>query len=296
MHGSEAIKKMHKENNLQNLHTNRKKTHIVSQIVLHTTLIISLIMVLYPLLMMVFGAFKSGTEYNTNKWLPALPLRLSNISDAFMELKTYLFNTIIVAVVGIIGMILISSLASFAMSKLKFKGSKICFFMVLVLTMVPGVLSLTSQFLLYKGLGLQNSLFALIIPIWTSGCVFGVFLLNSFYAGLPNELFEAASIDGASSLTMFFKIALPLSMPILATLVIMQLTGIWGDYIWPQLILSKEKYTIAAGLAFSFETVSTIAQPVKFAGYVVSAIPVVFLFVFFNRFYVEGLTSSGIKL
>lgn len=287
---------MHKDNELQKLHKNRKKSHIVSQIVLHTTLIISLIMVVYPLLMMVFGAFKSGTEYNSNKWLPALPLRLSNISDAFMQLKTYLFNTIIVAVVGIVGMILISSLASFAMSKLKFKGSKICFFMVLVLTMVPGVLSLTSQFLLYKNLGLQNSLFALIIPIWTSGCVFGVFLLNSFYAGLPNELFEAASIDGASSLTMFFKIALPLSMPILATLVIMQLTGIWGDYIWPQLILSKEKYTIAAGLAFSFETVSTIAQPVKFAGYVVSAIPVVLLFVFFNRFYVEGLTSSGIKL
>ena len=287
---------MHKDNELQNLHKNRKKSHIVSQIVLHTTLIISLIMVVYPLLMMVFGAFKSGTEYNSNKWLPALPLRLSNISDAFMQLKTYLFNTIIVAVVGIVGMILISSLASFAMSKLKFKGSKICFFMVLALTMVPGVLSLTSQFLLYKNFGLQNSLFALIIPIWTSGCVFGVFLLNSFYAGLPNELFEAASIDGASSLTMFFKIALPLSMPILATMVIMQLTGIWGDYIWPQLILSKEKYTIAAGLAFSFETVSTIAQPVKFAGYVVSAIPVVLLFVFFNRFYVEGLTSSSIKL
>lgn len=273
-----------------------KANRIVSQTVLHIILIISLIMVLYPLLMMLFGAFKSGTEYNSNKWLPALPLRLSNLSDAYEAISLYLYNTIIVAVFGIAGMIVISSMSSFAISKLKFKGNKLCFFMVLALTMVPGVLSLTSQFLLYKSFGMQDSLMALIVPMWTGGCVFGVFLLCSFYKGLPNELFEAASLDGAGDFVKYWKIALPLSKPILATLIIMQISGVWGDYIWPRLILSQENYTIAAGLAFSFELVSTTAQPIKFAGYLISAIPVVFLFIFFNRFYVEGLASSGLKL
>ncbi len=279
------------------MYKNGKKTGIkISQIVLHAVMIISLIMVLYPLAMMVFGAFKSGTTYNTNKWLPALPLRLTNVTQAFNNIKGYLFNTLIVAVFGISGLVFISSMASFSMSKLKFKGSKICFSMILGLTMLPGVLSLTSQFLLYKTFGLQNSLFALLIPMWTGGCVFGVFLLNGFYAGLPNELFEAADLDGADAFVKFIRIGVPLSMPIIATLVIMQITNVWSDYLWPQIILSESKYTIAAGLVFAYENSANIAQPVKFAAYLVSSVPVVLLFVFCNRFYVEGLASSGIKL
>lgn len=268
---------------------------IIVQTILHVILIISLILVLYPLFMMVVGAFKSGSVYKLNKWLPSLPLRIDNISVAFNATSGYLVNTLLVAVLGICGLIIISSMASFAMSKLKFIGSKICFSMVLALTMLPGVLSLTPQIILYKTLGLDNSLFALILPMWTGGCVFGVFLLNSFYAGLPNELFEAADLDGANSFQKYIMIAVPLSLPIIATLVIMQITNVWNDYMWPKLILRETKYTIAAGLAFQFEG-SNVSQTIKYAGYLVAAIPVVFLFVFFNRFYVEGLASSGLKL
>ncbi|MBQ8658599.1 MAG: carbohydrate ABC transporter permease [Clostridia bacterium] len=273
-----------------------KMRKFIPQFFLHLIMIVSLFMVLYPLLMMIFGTFKSGTEYNANKWLPALPLRITNVSDAFVQIDSYLWNTVFVAVVGIGGLIFIASMAAFAMTKLKFVGSSVCFAMIMALTMMPGVLSMTSQFLLYQGLGLQNSLFALILPMWTSGCVFGVFLLKGFYGGLPNELFEAAELDGAGSFQKYVLIAIPLSLPIIATLVIMQITNVWNDLLWPRLILNSENYTIAAGLAFSFETVSTIAQPIKFAGYFVASIPVVLLFIFFNRFYVEGLASSGIKL
>lgn len=274
----------------------RRVGRVISQVVLHTVLIISLIMVLYPLFMMVIGAFKSGSVYKLNKWLPSLPLRLDNIAVAFNDISGYLLRTIIVAVVGISGLIIISSMASFSMSKLKFIGRKLCFSMILALTMLPGVLSLTPQIILYKALGLDNNLFALIVPMWSGGCVFGVFLLNSFYAGLPNELFEAADLDGANSFQKYVMIAVPLSLPIIATLVIMQITNVWNDYMWPKLILREVKYTIAAGLAFKFEANTNISQTVKYAGYLVSAIPVVFLFVFFNRFYVEGLASSGLKM
>ncbi len=267
----------------------------IAQIVLHTILIVSLILVLYPLFMMVIGAFKSGSVYKINKWLPSLPLRIDNIAVAFNSISGYLLNTIFVAVMGIAGLIVISSMASFSMSKLKFIGRKLCFSMVLALTMLPGVLSLTPQIILYKALGLDNNIFALIVPMWSGGCVFGVFLLNSFYAGLPNELFEAADLDGANSFQKYIMIAMPLSLPIIATLVIMQISNVWNDFMWPKLILRETNYTIAAGLAFKFEG-SNVSQTIKYAGYLVSAIPVVFLFVFFNRFYVEGLASSGLKL
>ena len=273
-----------------------KARKLIPQCVLHFILVVSLFMVLYPLLMMIFGAFKSGTEYNQNKFFPALPLRITNISDAFDKINGYLMNTIIVGVLGISGLIFISSMAAFAMTKLRFIGSSVCFAMIMALTMMPGILSLTPQFLLYQGLGLQDSIFALVLPYWTGSCVFGVFLLKGFYGGLPNELFEAAELDGAGSFQKYVMIAVPLSLPIIATLVIMQITNVWNDLLWPKLIMSPENYTIAAGLAFSFETVTTIAQPIKFAGYLVASVPVVLLFVFFNRFYVEGLASSGIKL
>ena len=274
----------------------RKVRKVINQTILNFVMIVSVFMVIYPLLMMIFGAFKSGTEFRLNKYLPAFPLRVSNIGNAFTELWPYLLNTIIVAAAGIIGMIIISSLASFSIARLRFRGSKICFAMVLGITMVPGVLSLAPQFALYRALGLQNNLFALIIPIWTGGCVGAVFLLSSFYEGLPDELFEAAALDGANPVQMYIFLGVPLSMPIIATLIIMQITGIWNDLLWPRLILTSEKYTISAGLAFTFETSNTISQTIKYAGYLVAAIPLVLVFIFFNRYYVEGLTSAGIKL
>lgn len=268
----------------------------IGQAVIHIILIISLIMVLYPLAMMVFGAFKSGTAYRLNKWLPSLPLRLSNLGLAFDQIKGYLGHTVLVAIFGITGMILISSMASFAISKLKFRGNRVCFAMILALTMVPGVLTLSPSFILYRTLGLYNNLFALILPMWTGGCVFGVFLLSSFYKGIPNDLFEAADLDGATDFQKYTLIALPLSMPIVATLVIMQITGVWNDVLWPRVILQSQNYTIAAGLAFAFDTENATNSTVKFAGYLVASLPVVVLFIFFNRFYVEGMTASAIKL
>lgn len=271
------------------------KRKVVNQVILHTVMIISLIAVMYPLCLMIFGAFKSKTVYDLNKWLPALPLRVSNIVEAFNALWGYIGNTLIVAVLGIAGMIFFASMASFSLSKLKFKGNKLAFGMLMAITMLPGVLSLTSQLLLYKMLGLENNLLALIVPMWTGGTVWGVFLLNGFYRGLPNEIFEAADIDGATAFQKFILIGVPLSMPIIATLIIMQINSVWGDYMWPKLILRPKLYTIAAGLTFVYET-SGVSETLKYAGYFISSVPVIFMFIFFNRYYVEGLASSGLKL
>ena len=125
--------------------------------------------------------------------------------------------------------------------------------MIMVLMMVPSVLTLVPSYMLYRELGLYNNLMALILPIWTGGCVFAVFLLVTMFRGLPNELFEAASIDGANTMQKYFFLALPLSLPILGTITILQFSNIWNDFIWPQLILESDHYTISAGLKLVFE-------------------------------------------
>lgn len=276
--------------------TKRTAKALVPQIVLHAVLIVMLVMLLFPLAMALWNAFKSQTVYDANKWVPSLPLRVKNLSTAFGMIKTYLWNTLFVALVGTVGMLLLASMASFAIAKVNFYGSKLCFFMILLLMMIPSVLTLVPSYLLYKSMGFYNSLWALVVPIWTGGCVFAVFLLVTMFRGLPNELFEAAEIDGAATLQKYFYIALPLSLPILGTIVIMQIVNIWNDFIWPQLILESSNYTISAGLKLVFERDFTYNMPVMFAGYLVASAPIILLFIFANRFYIQGLVSTSIKM
>ena len=216
---------------------NAKVKRILPQVILNAVIIILLVMLLFPLFMALWNAFKSQSAYDANKWLPSLPLRINNIAVAFADIDTYLYNTLIVAVAGTGGMLFLSSMASFAMAKVRFYGSKACFAMIMVLMMVPSVLTLVPSYMLYRELGLYNNLMALILPIWTGGCVFAVFLLVTMFRGLPNELFEAASIDGANTMQKYFFLALPLSLPILGTITIMQISNIWNDFIWPRVYL-----------------------------------------------------------
>jgi multiple sugar transport system permease protein len=151
--------------------------------------------------------------------------------------------------------------------------------------------------MLYKSLGLLNTKLVLIIPIITGGSVFGIFLLRGFFTGIPEEIFESARLEGATEFKVYYLICLPLSMPILGTLTIMQINGIWNDYLWPMITQQKhENLTISAGLIVHFVKEYSTNYPVQFAGYLLSSIPLILLFVFANKYYIEGLTSSAIKL
>jgi multiple sugar transport system permease protein len=268
----------------------------ISQIVLITIILLTLIIMLYPLAMALWNSFKSDLAYENTRWFPTLPLRYKNLVAGFEAVYKFIINTVIVAGIGIPGMLLIASMASFAFTKITFPGKLVFFYMVMALMMVPVILTLIPAFLLYKSLGLQNSLMSLIIPLWTSSCVGSMFLLVSFMASLPNELFEAAQIDGGGVLRSFYYIALPLSAPILGTVAIMQIVNVWNDYIWPRIILDETKFTISAGLLLTFSSEYTVNMPVMFAAYLVSSSPLILLFIFANKFYIRGLTSAGIKM
>ena len=137
----------------------------------------------------------------------------------------------------------------------------------------------------------------LIIPIITGGSVFATFLLRSFFEGIPEGIFEAARLDGAGDFLCFFRICLPLSIPILVTLAIMQLNGAWNDYIWPMIACPTDssKLTIAAAIKKEFLSGNSGSYPVLFSGYLVSSFPLIALLLFGNKYYIQGLTNSAIK-
>lgn len=268
----------------------------LSNAVLHSIMIILLILMLYPLLMSLWTAFKNETSFNESPWYPTLPLFLDNTVYAFKRLSGYMFNTVLVALCGVIGMLFVSSLAAFAFSKLKFPGKNFFYMAVISLMMIPGILTLVPTYMLYKSIvGLDNYL-VLILP-QIVGPVFGVFLLRSFFEGVPEDVLEAARIDGASEFQTFARICLPLSMPIMGTLAVMQVTNVWNDYMWPMITIKSEQYkTIAAALIQGYVGTSNSNYPIITAGYLVASIPLILLFIFCNRFYIQGLASSAMKL
>lgn len=267
----------------------------VAQVFLYIIVGILLFIMLYPLAMALWSSFKSPNTYLDNKWLPTLPLRIRNLKDAFGNIDNYLLNTFIVVLVGIPVMLFLSSMASYALARTKIIGRNVIFYMIIMVMMVPGVLTLVPSFILYRTLGMYNSPFALIVPIWTGGCVNAVFLLVNMYKGIPVDLFEAAEIDGAGTFTRYIKIALPLSAPILGTVVIMSIVSIWNDLAWPMLILEPERYTITAGLELTFRTIIG-QEPIMYASYLLASVPLILLFIFANRFYIQGLMGTAIKL
>ena len=279
---------------------NVKTKSRVGQIVLNATIIFLLFIMIFPLAMALWNSFKFDYLFESTKWYPTLPLVVSNVGDAFVILWKYILNTVEVGVLGGIGLIFIASISAYTFAKMKFPGRKIMYVMVIALLMMPGILTLVPQVKIYKTLGLYktDSIFALLLPLWTSGPIFGVFLLTSFFRGIPNDVFESARIDGANEFICFVRIALPMCLPIMGTLAIMTLVNIWNDYLWPMTIM-QDRFTIAAALVQKFNNPSSGVQsnqPLQFAGYFVASIPIILLFVFCNKFYIEGLIGSSIKL
>ena len=270
---------------------------IVPQVILNVIIWALLFLMLYPLAMAIWNALKLDYTFSSTKWYPTFPLVITNLSEAYSALDNYIWNTVEVGVLGGGGLVLIASLSAYTFAKMNFPGRKALYAIVIALLMMPGILTLIPQLMIYKWLGLtkSDSIFSLILPLWTSGPIFGVFLLTSFFRGIPNDMFEAAKMDGAGEFVCYFRIALPICMPIMGTLAIMTLVNIWNDYLWPMTVM-QDRLTIAAALVKEYTSEHTSNQTMQFAGYLVSAIPLIILFVVANKYYIEGLIGSSIKL
>ncbi|MCC6454573.1 MAG: carbohydrate ABC transporter permease [Caldilineaceae bacterium] len=264
---------------------------------IHVVLILASVITFYPLVFTLFTSFKDNSQFYATFWGPAFPLHWSNYIDAWRRLDDSILNTIIVGLVSAFGVTLFGSLAAYVFARHTFPGRDTFFFAIIALLMIPGVLTLIPLFLLVKDMGLLNTYWVLILPYIAGGQAFAIFVLRSFIASQPEEIFESARIDGANEFTIYARITLPMAKPILGTLAILSLLSTWNDYIWPSVTLrNPELWTISLQLvSFSSQWASLQQYGPMFAGYVIASIPLFLLFVFTMRLFIEGLATGAIK-
>jgi multiple sugar transport system permease protein len=205
----------------------------------------------------------------------------------------FYLNSIIVGVIVTIGQVMTSSLAAYAFSRLQFPGRDKIFFAYLATMMIPGSVTMIPVFVLMRMFNWIDTYRALIIPaIFTA---YGTFMLRQFFMTLPKDLEDAAKIDGCGFLRIYWTIILPLSKPALATLTVFTFMGNWGSFMWPLLVTNTmEMRTLPIGLQ-SFQTQYSTDWHLLMAGSTMMMLPIIIIFIFTQRYFVEGVKLSGIK-
>lgn len=231
-------------------------------------------------------------------WIPS-PLTLSQYlaifsNDRSTNIAQSLVNSVVYAVVSTILVIVISALAAYPLARMKFPGRDVVFWMIVGSLMVPGVINIVPLYLMMYRLDWISTYQALIAPQLASA--FGVFLLRQFFLSLPSELEDAARIDGANSWHIFYRVLLPLSKAAMATLAILTFQFAWNDFTWPLIILNQQSmFTLPVALSLLQTAYSSTSYGPIMAGAVVSALPLLLVFLVANRQIVEGVKLSGLK-
>ena len=260
-------------------------------------LILCIVLVLFPIVWLFAGSVK--LEKEILQYPPTLfgtKLSWKNFIRIFgtIPMGVYLKNTVIFAGISTLAALLFDSMSGYAFARLRFKGKNLIFIGVLMTMMVPFQVMMIPLFLESHFLGLLNTYAGLILPKMTTA--FGIFMMRSYFAALPKELEEAARVDGVSEIGIFFKIMLPLVKPGLMTLGIFHLMNNWNDLLYPLMMTSETRMrTLSAGLAlFVGEHAPRYYGP-QLAGAVVSILPLLVLYIFFQKYFVSSVVSSGIK-
>lgn len=209
-----------------------------------------------------------------------------------LDFGRYLFNTVVVVLVGFVGLAFMA-MAGYGFARYRFAGKKVMFLVVLATLMIPVQVTLVPSYLILNKIGLTGTVVGIAVPTLVSA--FGIFLFRQFMETLPDEIFEAARLDGAGEFRIFRSIVLPLSKPILAVQTILTFIAGWNSFLWPLVIAGKQdNYTLSVGLALLNQQQS-VNPPLQMAGATLMVIPTVLLFVALQRFVVAGFTMSGLK-
>jgi multiple sugar transport system permease protein len=256
-----------------------------------------LILVVVPFLWMLVSSFKPEQEVRAvpPTWWPET-VTLDNYRTLFTKLDfpTYFLNSAIVAIAVTLGNMLFCSMLGYALAKLSFPGKKALFTIVLGTLMVPGVVTFVPLFVLTTKMGLSNSLIGMILPFLAAP--FGVFLMRQYIGALPDELIQAARIDGAGELRIFTSVIMPLCGPALATLGILTFLGSWNNFLWPLVVAQTEdKYTLPVALALYAVGQNATQYGLLLAGSVVVVLPVLAIFLLLQRHIMQGIAMTGIK-
>ncbi|TBL80711.1 carbohydrate ABC transporter permease [Paenibacillus thalictri] len=265
--------------------------------ILTIVMLVIAVEMIIPFIWMISTSFKKASDvFNYPvQWIPATfdfkhHINVWSGSDSFI---TYYLNSLKVTLIPVILAAFLSSLAAYSFAKLEYKGRDAFFLLYISMMMVPNQILFVPKFIMFDWMGIYNTHWALILPQCFS--VFGVFLMRQFFVSFPNELIQAAKVDGANHFYIWWKIMLPLAKPVIASFMILDFTWNWNDYENPLIFLNSQKlYTIPLGLN-KFVLESNIDYNGMMAAASASIIPIIIVFLLGQRYVVEGVTSSGIK-
>ncbi|WP_433528475.1 carbohydrate ABC transporter permease [Micromonospora sp. CA-263727] len=257
----------------------------------------TLIVTVFPFVWMITGAFKPQREILSDEvtLLPQQPT-LDNFHDLFTRVQFghYFLNSSVVAVSVVLGNLLFCTMLGYALAKLEFPGRRPLFGLVMAMLTVPTVVTFIPLFVLVTKMGLINTYRGLILPFLAAPL--GVFIMRQFIAGIPDSLIEAARMDGAGEFRILFTIIVPLCGPALATLAILQFLSSWNEFLWPLVAgQTEDMYTLPVAIALISAGSNTVNYGLLLAGATVVVMPVLALFLVLQRYFVQGIATTGTK-
>ena len=277
--------------------TQKRMRGWVRSLLIHASLIPAALLFMTPFLWMLSTSLKPDTQFYEYPpiWIPS-PFQWSNYPDAifFISFFLYLRNTLTIAVLATIGALASSSLVAYSLARIPWPGRNILFILTVATLMLPFQVTLIPLFLIFKNLGWINSFLPLIVPHWFGGALY-IFLLRQFFMTLPLELSEAARIDGASELRIYWSVVMPLSTAALATVAIFEFIARWRDYLGPLIYLSNQDlYVLSLGI-YEYRSQYGAEWGLLMAASVMITLPIILLFFFLQKTFVQGISLTGIK-
>jgi raffinose/stachyose/melibiose transport system permease protein len=263
----------------------------------YAALLLFAIMILTPLAVVFFGAFKTPAELFNNPYsIPKMPV-FENFYTAFVQgnMLVYFKNTIVISVLSLAAVLLLSTITSYAITRNGFRfGDRIYHYFIFGI-IVPAQAVMIPSYMMIAKLGLVNTIWSVILIYIASTMGFSIFILSGFFRTIPRELDEAAVIDGCNEFQAFWKVVLPLCLPAVSTVLILNLLFIWNDFYNPLLYIRSEGIkTISLGLSKYMGRYLT-NYPIMFAAVVMASVPVIAVFVMLQKQFVSGITAGSVK-
>ena len=295
--------------NVLKIHISRRAKKITMRTVTYVGCIVLAIFFIFPLLWMIVTSTKTEMQYAND--LGSVATFLPNVSDLstffvkYLSVLTeydiwkYALNSLGYAAAVVVCNIIVNALAGYVMAKFTFPGKGFISFLIMFLLIVPVETTIIPLYSIVHNLGISGTVLAVILPAIVS--VFNIFLFQQFFTNIPKEYIEAAQLDGANQMKIFFIIMMPLSAPIVATVATFAFIGVWNDYIWPTMVLPSPQgdewplYPIQAALT-TIQSIEGVTTGEVMASLVVTSIPIFLVYVFAQKYIVEGISVGGLKL
>ncbi len=276
-----------------------RRRRTAGSVAIHGTLIVLGLLTVYPIVFMLCNAVRSGTQTAAAPFGLSWPPLWANMSAAWNATSGAFGTSAFIVGVSVFGILTVALLAAHAFVRFRFPEKEAFFYVFFALLLVPGFLTLIPLFVEIRDLGLLNSAWGLILPYIAMNQAFAIFVLRTFIASIPRELFEAAVIDGAGEWRIFLRLVVPLSTPVLVTLALLNVVGLWSDFVLPSLVLASGHETLAmaiANLQPPPDVPSISAFNIQLAAFTWSSVPIALLFVFLMKYFVAGATNGALKM